>query len=137
MNSIKTVLMIGGFVTLFSVIISILDKTKLFLIFGNLIGSIFNVNSNIISSFITGIIEFTNGLSKLSNIHLKAISVNVTLSSIIIGFGGVSVALQVLSIISKHHLSIKKYLLGKLMQAAFAGLYTYLILLIPFFNFNI
>ena len=56
MNSIKTVLMIGGFVTLFSVIISILDKTKLFLIFGNLIGSIFNVNSNIISSFITEIL---------------------------------------------------------------------------------
>lgn len=137
MSSIKTVLIIGGFVTLFSVITTLLEKTNFILIFANIISSVFNVDANLISSFVTGIIEFTNGLSKLSSIHIKNISTNIVLSAIIIGFGGISVALQVLSIISKHHLSVKKYLIGKLVQAGLAGVYTYLILLVPIFNFNL
>ncbi|MBR3325132.1 MAG: sporulation integral membrane protein YlbJ [Clostridia bacterium] len=136
-NSIKNILVIGGFVTLFSVITTLLEKTHCISIVSNTISSISKLDSSIVSSFISGIVEFTNGLSKLSSIHIKNISLIFVLSAFIIGFGGISVSLQVLSIISKHNLSIKKYLLGKLMQATLAGLYTFLILLIPIFNFDI
>lgn len=137
MSSIRTILLIGGFVTLFSVIISILEKTKVLIIISNLLGNIFNINSSIISSFITGIIEFTNGLNKISAIHLKNISLNIIISSFIIGFGGISVLLQVLSIIAKQKLSINKYVIGKLLQAFVSAFYTFLVLQIPIFNFNL
>lgn len=137
MNSIKTILLIGGFVTLFSVVIAILEKTKIIIFFSRLISSTIHCNSNIVNALLSGIIEFTNGLSKLSTIHLKSISINIILSSIIIGFGGVSVTLQVSSIICKHHLSIKKYILSKIFQALVASFYTFLLLKIPFFNFDL
>lgn len=136
MSSIKTVLMIGGFVTLFSVIISILEKSKLILFFSQIIERLFKINANVISSLIMGIVEFTNGLSSLSNVHIKNISLNIVVSSFIIGFGGLSVGLQVLSIVSKHHLSAKKYFCGKLLQAVIAVIYTSMILSIPIFNFD-
>lgn len=137
MSSIRTILLIGGFVTLFSVIISILERTKVLIIISNMLGSTFNINSSIINSFITGIIEFTNGLSKISAIHIKNISLNIIISSFIIGFGGISVLLQVLSIIAKQKLSIKKYIVGKILQAFISAFYTFLALQIPIFNFNL
>ncbi len=136
-NSIKTVLIIGGFVTIFSVVISILQQTKILIIFSSLISNIFGFNQDLILGFLTGIIEFTNGLNIISTIHIKQISINIILSSFILGFGGISIMLQVLSIIAKSKLSIKKYIIGKFLHGLIAALYTYLILLLPFFNFNL
>lgn len=137
MSSIKTILLIGGFVTLFSVIVSLIEKSRMLILVSNLLGNAFNINSAIISSSITGIIEFTNGLSKISAIHLKNISLNIIISSFIIGFGGISVLLQVLSIIAKQKLSINKYIIGKLLQAFISAFYTFLILQIPILNFDL
>lgn len=137
MGSIKTILLIGGFVTLFSVIITLLEKTRIILVLSELIGTTINCNSSIINAVMSGIIEFTNGLSKLSSIHLKRISINIILSAFIIGFGGLSVTLQVLSIVSHYDLSIKKYIISKIFQALIASFYTFLFLQIPLFNFDL
>lgn len=136
-SSIKTIFTIGGFVTLFSVIITILEKTKIVIIFSNLIGNLLNIDSSIIASFITGLIEFTNGLSNLSTIHLKNISINIIISSFLISFGGISILLQVLSIISNQNLSIKKYVIFKILQAIISAFYTYIVLKMPMLNFNL
>ena len=137
LNSIKTILMIGGFVVIFSVIISILQKTKILVLLSSIISNALGVNQDLVLGFITGIIEFTNGLNIISRIHIKAISINIILSAFILGFGGISITLQVLSIISKSKLSIKKYVIGKLLHGLIAAIYTFLILLLPIFNFNL
>ena len=68
----------------------------------------------------------------------KAISFNIILCSFLLGFGGVSILLQVLSITSSSDISIKPYIIGKLMQGSFAALYTYLLLSnFTFLNFDI
>ena len=54
----------------------------------------------------------------------------------LLGFGGFSVLLQVLSIISQEKLSIKTYALGKLLQGFLASLYT-LLFIKNCFLFNI
>lgn len=136
-SAIKTTLMIGGFVVTFSVIISILKRCGFLIFISKIIATIFHLKSELILGFITGILECTNGLNAISLIHLKNISINIVLSAFIIGFGGLSVFLQVLGIVSQSKLSTKLYLKGKLLQAILAALYTYLILLIPFFNLNI
>lgn len=137
LSGIKTILMIGGFVTLFSVIISILKRTKVLIIFASIISNTFHVNQELVLGLFTGIIEFTNGLSIISNIHLKNISINLILSSFLLGFGGISVTLQVLSIISKYKLSGRKYLYGKIFHGIIAALLTFFVLQVPLFNFNL
>ena len=141
MNSINTIVMIGGFVMIFSVIISILNNTKFFDILEMFLSpflTALNIPSSFVNGFFAGIIELTNGVSQIAKIPFKAISFNIILCSFLLGFGGVSILLQVLSITSSSDISIKPYIIGKLMQGSFAALYTYLLLSnFTFLNFDI
>ena len=140
-NSISTILMIGGFVVIFSVVISILNQSHVFDLIYNIFSPIFNnlgISTEFIKPIFSGIIELTNGVSLVSNVHVKEISINIIISAFILGFGGISILLQVFSIIAKSGLSIKKYIIGKFAQGIIAAIYTYFaITFIPFFNFDI
>lgn len=136
-NSIKSVLIVGGFITFFSIIISIINNTKILYPTNLLLSKFFNINYNIINATSIGIIEFTNGLNLLSHISEKNITLLFSLSSLLIGFGGFSVFLQVMGIASSNNLNIKKYLLGKLLQGIIAFIITYLFFSIPIFNLNL
>ena len=140
-DAISTILMIGGYIVMFSVLISVLNRIHLldFLsIFISPILSVFNITSSFSVPFISGFIELTNGIYAISNIAVKNISINIILSSFLLGFGGISVCMQVYTIISKSDLSIKKYVIGKLIQGIIAAFYTYLLIrFIPVFNFDI
>ena len=140
-NAISTILMIGGFIILFSVIISILNSIKILNIFVFFFTPAFNILQipiAFIIPFITGLLEITNGINYVSLINIKEISINLIFTSFLLGFGGFSILLQVLSIISKTDLSIKPYILGKILHGFFSALYTCtLIYLFPIFNFNL
>lgn len=140
-SSINTLLLIGGFVVLFSVIISILQTSHLLDILGNCIKPLFEIlqiPSDFCSGFVAGIFELTNGLNIICNIPSKKISINIILSSFILGLGGISVLLQVWSTIAKTDLSIKPYIYGKILQACFSALYTFLFLQnFTLFNFDL
>ena len=135
-SSVKTVLMIGGFVVIFSVIISILKNSGILSIVSHILSPLFG-NSSFISGFLSGIIELTNGLNAICNIHVKSLSTNILICAFLLGFGGFSVMLQILSVVSKEKLSIKPYIIGKILQAILATAYTFVILQIPMFNFNL
>ena len=140
-NSISTIMMIGGYIVLFSVIISIFKVSKLlniFSLFALPFFYYFRIPLTFICPFLTGILEITNGIALISNIQIKTISINIILTSFLLGIGGLSVFLQILSIVSKTDLSIKPYIIGKLLQGVFAAIYTYLFIqLFPIFNFNL
>ena len=78
------------------------------------------------TSIFSGIIELTNGLKNLS--LLEASNFNIILASFLLGFGGISVMLQVYSVISKTDISIKPYFYGKTIQAIISGILTSIIL---------
>ena len=140
-SAISTILMIGGFVVLFSVVISILNIsgiTSLVCILLEPVCHFLGIPSQIIASIFTGLFEVTNGINMVSLIKLKNISLNIIVTAILLGFGGLSVLLQVFSIVSKSDLSIKPYVIGKILHGVFAGFYTFLIISIfPIFNFNL
>ena len=140
-NSITTILMIGGFVVLFSVIISILKASNFLQLLALTVSPIFNtigIPNSLSVPLVTGFLEITNGISAISNIHLKALSINIVTTAFLLGFGGISVMLQVFSIIAKTDLSIKPYIIGKLLHGIIAAFYTYgVISIFPFFNFNL
>lgn len=140
-GSINTILLIGGFVVLFSVIISIMQTSQLLDLFANCIKplfSILNIPADFGTGFISGIIELTNGLNVICNIPAKKLSINIILASFLLGLGGISILLQVWSTIAKTDLSIKPYILGKLLHACFSALYTFLFLQnFTIFNFDL
>ena len=140
-EAINHVVMIGGFVVLFSVILSILNTLG---IIGILTGfftpffSVFKIEPSFASGFISGLIELTNGVNKISNISVKNIATNILFCAFLLGFGGISVVFQVLSIISKTDISIKPYIYGKLLQGVFSCIYVYLFInFFPVFNLNL
>ena len=98
----------------------------------------FNINLSFAVPILSGIIELTNGINLVSLVHVKDISTNIAICAFLLGFGGISVCLQVYSIISKSDLSIKKYIIGKFFQGVFASIYTLLALkYIPILNLDI
>ena len=97
-----------------------------------------HIDTDFIIPLLTGFFEITSGISQISNIAIKAISINVILTSLLLGFGGISILLQVWSIVSKTDLSIKPYIYGKFLHGIIAAFYTFLFIhLFPFFNFNL
>lgn len=140
-NSISTILMIGGFVVLFSVIISILKASNLLQLLAIPLHSILNLLNlpNVLAEYlITGFLEITNGINAISNVHLKLISTNIIITAFFLGFGGISVMLQVFSIISQTDLSPKPYIIGKFLHGIISAIYTYIFIYIfPIFNFNL
>ena len=140
-NSISTILMIGGFIVLFSSIISVLNASGITRLITIALSPIFNVlklDTSFIQGIFTGLLEITNGINIISGIHIKNISINIILTALFLGFGGISIMLQVLSIISKTDLSCKPYIIGKILHGTIAALYTTILIeFIPFFNFNL
>ena len=140
-SSIKTILLIGGFVVIFSVLISILNQTHILEMIAKFFApllSFLGFDADFAKPLVSGVLELTNGVNLISDVHIKAISQNIVLCAFLLGFGGFSVLLQVFSIISKTDLSIKKYFIGKLLQGIIAAIYTYLALkFIPFINLDI
>lgn len=126
-SSIFNLLSIGGFVVLFSVILSILKSTEIIQICSYIL-SIFNIPLDISFSFITGIIELTNGVNLASSLCETYYLSSILLTSFLLGFGGFSVLLQVYSIISKENISIKPYIIGKFLHGIFSVIFTYILL---------
>lgn len=124
-------MMIGGFIVLFSVIISILNASHIIITISNLISPLFSLLSvpyELIVPFITGIFEITNGISLVSSVGISYGNISIILTAFLLGLGGISVFLQVWSITSKSDLSIKPYIFGKILQAFIAAFYTFMLL---------
>lgn len=140
-SSISTIFLIGGFVVIFSSIISILKSSGILNGVSLLLSPLFNllhINTSFIAPLLSGFLEITNGINTISSIACKKLSINIIFTAFLLGFGGISVLLQVLSITSKTDLSIKPYIYGKLLHGIFASIYTYIFInFIPFFNFDI
>lgn len=140
-NSISTLLLIGGFIVIFSSIISIFKISGVFNFLTFIFSPVFellNIDTSFIQALFTGLLEITNGISQISNIACKKLSLNILFTAFLLGFGGISVFLQVLSITSKTDLSIKPYVFGKLLQGTFATIYTFISLnILPFLSFDL
>ncbi len=126
-SSISNILSIGGFIVLFSVIMSILNTSGIVNLISNFLG-IFSIPEEISSALFTGIIELTNGVNLTSNLYENYHLLSILLTSFLLGFGSFSVLLQVYSIISKENISIKPYILGKFLHGIFSVVFTFILI---------
>lgn len=105
-----------GFVILFSLVISMIQ-----------VSGILNFINNIwIQNFILGLIEITSGINLISGISSTNLLVKLLFTSFLLGTGGISVLLQVWSVISDSDLSIKPYFIAKILNGALSSVILYL-----------
>ena len=136
-NSVSTILAIGGFIVLFSVIIHLLSEigaigalTDVFAILLSPLG----VDTIIIKGVLSGLFEITTGSGMISAALGIPIYQQLPAASFIIGWAGLSVHFQVLSIASKTDISIRPYLVGKLLQGIISAVYTWFGLKLFYFD---
>lgn len=117
-NSINTLLLILGVITVCLVLTTIIDNNL-------------NLNSTI-QSILNGFIEMTQGLKYISleKIPLKLKS---TLTVMILSFGGLSVHLQIMSILSDTNVKYLPFLVSRIISSLISGILM-LILFDPWIN---
>ena len=79
-----------------------------------------------------GLFEFSGGNVFIADSAFP-LSLKLVMSSVVTGFAGLSVHMQVMAVTAKHRLSVTPYLLGKIMHGLFSGALTYVFIKITDF----
>ncbi|HEX3030351.1 MAG TPA: sporulation integral membrane protein YlbJ [Clostridia bacterium] len=130
-DSMMTIIAIGGFIVFFSVIINVLFKIGAINALAGILAVVsapVGISKDILTSLISGFFEITTGTNMASNSSNTSLVLQLSAASMIIGWAGLSVHSQVISIISRTDISFKPYLAGKFLQGAISALYTFALL---------
>lgn len=129
-NSIQTLLMIGGFIILFSVLNKILYLLNITQFLASIIGVIFTLFSlpiELTVPFISGLFEITLGSQLISEIHQASLLQQAMIVSFILAFGGFSIHAQVASIIAPTDIRFQPFIVARIIHGFIAMFLTYLL----------
>ena len=104
-----------------TVILSILKSSGILNIISYLL-SLTGIPENVSQSLIFGFFEITNGLNLISSFSHQNLILSLIIISFLLGFGGLSIMMQIYSIISKESISIKPYFYGKVLQGLLSSI---------------
>ncbi len=114
LSSIKSILIVGGYICIFFMLITLINQFNLFYPITLVLNKIFpNLNTNIITSTLNGIIELTRGCLDISKLNLSP-KLSAVIISGLTSFGGISINLQALTFLKKMNINLKFYFTQKL-----------------------
>ncbi len=128
-NSVISVLIVGGFISIFCVFASILQDAKLLHPLEKIFELIFNLlggDKETAKAFALGLIECTSGAKMLST--LENVTLSASLSSALISFGGISIIMQSLIYLQKAEVKPKLFIFSKVIQSIISFIICYIIL---------
>jgi sporulation integral membrane protein YlbJ len=135
-SSIKSCFSIGGFVIIYSVIISIIKSNIIFDIAVRNLSNATGMESNLLKGTLLGLIEMTNGCHLISitnaDMYIKSIII-----SFLLGFSGFSIISQVHSFTYKYDLSMKTYIARKFIQGILGAVVAAVIFRVQLINIPI
>ncbi|MTI47709.1 MAG: sporulation integral membrane protein YlbJ [Firmicutes bacterium] len=136
-EGMNTMFMVGGFIILYSVVIRILEITSVLTAISNLISFVFPFinNKEIIHATLSGVIEITNGCSLVSSVSSVELSTKISVASLLIGWSGLSIHSQSMTMLSKTDINTKIYVLAKALHGIFAFGYSYILYNFAFKNY--
>lgn len=117
LSTIKAVLIIGGYIALAYMIISLFEHNNFFYLIDSYLCDIFQFESGTISSILQGFIEITKGCHSLGLSHLS-IQLKTIIACGIITLGGASIFLQAYTYLAKFRIKLKIYFLQKILHTA-------------------
>lgn len=130
-KSVDTLLMIGGFIILFSVIIRILEIIGVVGFLGQGLESMLNITGlspDLAPALVSGIFEIDVGCQFTAALPGVSMREKIIACSMIIAFSGLSVHAQVASIIAGTDIRISPFIVSRLAHALLAGLYAAVLL---------
>lgn len=129
-SSIHTLLMIGGFIILFSVINRLLFHLQITALLASVIKEFFatlHFPKQLTIPFISGLFEITIGSDLVSRVKESTLLQQSILTSFILGFGGFSIQAQVASILAQTDIRFKPFFIARILHGLFAAIITLLI----------
>lgn len=129
-NGVNTLLIVGGFVIIFSVVFKVLSLFNIISIIASVLSiplSLFGVSKELCYAFISGLFEITIGCNKISAVTSSSEIIKVTLASFLIAFSGLSILAQCCNFIAKTDINTTLYIFCKFLHGSLAALYTFLL----------
>lgn len=129
-SSIHTLLMIGGFIILFSVfnrLLYIVSITEVVAVFFGFILSIFHISKELALPLISGMFEITLGSQLTSQTEGVDLFFKVIITSFILAFSGFSVQAQVASILAETDIRFQPFFIARIMQGIFSSIFAFLL----------
>lgn len=130
MNSILSVLLVGGYIAIFYMIIQMLNNSNILSPIEYVLNhflKIFNLNGTA-KSILNGLIEVTNGCKSISLSNILLIK-KAVIASLLIGFGGMCIHMQCITFLINAKVNIKFYFLSKTIQAITSSIITFILML--------
>ena len=125
-SSIQTLLMVGGFIILFSVINKLLFHLHITAALAkgfDLILSSLTLPDMLSIPFISGLFEITMGSDLTSRVQEATLLQQAIITSFILGFSGFSVQAQVASILAQSDIRFKPFFFARIAQGLFASFF--------------
>lgn len=135
-ESVRTLLMIGGFIMFFSVFLRVLSEVGFVGLITPLLAVVFqllHLNQHLILPMINGIFEIDIGSASTAQVAAPLIQ-KVSMVSAIIAWSGLSVHAQVASVLTKTDIRMRPYFLARFYHAIVAGGITFLLFNTSFLN---
>jgi sporulation integral membrane protein YlbJ len=129
-SSIQTLLMIGGFIILFSVLnrmLTLIGIIPFLTYWFQYILHILSLSTTLALPLLSGIFEITLGSQLTSLAEHTPLLQQAIITSFILGFGGLSVQAQVASILADTDIRFKPYFIARIIQAFLAAFFTYIL----------
>jgi len=126
-HSIKTLVKVGGFIVLFSVLTKILFLVGVSPFFAKILEKILvflALPADFALPLISGLFEITIGANMIAQVSVDSMFQHAILISFILGFNGFSIQAQVASIISKTDIRFFPYFLSRLLHGTTAAILT-------------
>jgi len=129
-SSIQTLLMIGGFIILFSVLNKLLYITNITKWLADIVQyalAFFHLPSELSVPFIAGLFEITLGSQMASEVTNATLLQKVIITSFILAFGGFSVQAQVASILAEAHIRFQPFFIARIFHGFFAAFFAFIL----------
>ena len=129
-SSIESLMMIGGFIVIFSVInklLYIMNFTEMISFFFNYLLSLLQIPISFSIPLISGIFEITLGSQLTSEVEAAPLLMKAIIVSFILGFSGISVHAQVASIIAQTDIRFAPFFFARILHGVIASIITLII----------
>lgn len=119
-DSVVSILIIGGFVCVFFVVIEIVNNLGIFSILASFFAAIFNTDASIFLGVFNGILEITHGCLDITSLNTLNTFSSAMICCGIITFGGIATMLQAFAFLQKIEMKLGFFLLQKTTHTLFS-----------------
>ncbi|MCM3759330.1 sporulation integral membrane protein YlbJ [Alkalihalobacillus oceani] len=129
-SSVRTLLMIGGFIILFSVlnkILSLVGIQAVLASFCSIILAFFQLPNDLSIPLISGLFEITLGAQMVSQVTNVDLLPQIIVTSFFLAFSGFSIQAQVASILAETDIRFKPFFIARIFHGFFAAVLVFLL----------